>query len=219
MERKNTGFTIGQILGGLLVSFIAGGGLSGYSIYQHFFDKIENSSRKIGELEEILKIKEKIIANSEIELLKIKSESTKLKSELNIVTQKWRKCISPGVTTAVLETIDTDAHETRLKTKDRIEIQFTSSSFFLEIVRVTEDGPIVEISGCKNFIFTNGKRSVDDGESAFQLPLKKKFIIKYSRETCKGGLFSDSEAKEELIIFLENYNVDEQSLHLKYWKK
>lgn len=215
----------GKILVSLLVALLSGGGLGGYFAHRYYAEKISELSETKGRIEVKLKNGHQKhddlqaqLDEKQLELDKKQLELEKWKKDFQEVYQKWERCIDPGGT--IFPIPDNAAHQKQFRRGDRIEIAFTSFSFYCKLIRVTTDGPVFEIFKCQNYRVKNGLKSPADGENSFLVTKVNSLQLVYTSQSCENGdLLSDSESCEELTIQLENFNTDEQTAEIKCQRK
>ncbi len=152
------------------------------------------------------------------EIQNIDSKFRTLESEYQILNEKYSKLISSENAMYEINSFDLDKlHSTTLKTKDYLKFKLTKESIYINILRITDRGPIIKISGIKYFLTENGIHSPNDGENSFLLCEDSQFKIKYSSESInKGNAYITKGIIENIIMNVDSFDVDNQIVNIQY---
>ncbi len=157
--------------------------------------------------------------HAQSELSVLAPENERLEKALLEVTEKWKRCTTPGEVLVTSPSIADEWFVADAKTGDQIRFKLSSSSAFIQVVRVTKDGPIVELRGCEQPGILEGLRSPQDGRNAFLIPRGSGLTFSVSSECCEHGLATCSlRGLEQVDIVALEYDVDSQEARLKYRK-
>ncbi len=140
-----------------------------------------------------------------------------LQKQYSDLEKKYLKCITSEGSTFTIGSFDTELHHDTLRTNDILDFKLTSSSVSFKIVRVSDRGPILLISGCNYFLTENETKSYNDGENCFLLEQRKPLKVKLSPRSCSMG-YSQFNEKELEQISIENifFNHEKQVVNFKY---
>lgn len=211
----------------LKISFISAliaGSISGTSTWltqdSRYGKQIESLSSLKTRSEELAKNQQREISTLILQLNEKDYMLSELQSKYSELEKKYLKCITSEGSTFTVPSFDLESHNDTLRTNDILDFRFTSTSVTIKIIRISDRGPIVAISGCKYFLTENETKSYSDGENCFLLKISSPLILKLSPLKCNEG-FSQFKENELEQIILENlyFDYENQIVNLRYFRK
>lgn len=171
-------------------------------------------------MNEILVVdQQNMISTISSELSELKLSFSQLQIRYSDLEKKYEKCINSEGSVFTIGSFDTEMHNNTLRTNDNLDFRLTSNSITIKILRISDRGPIIYISGCRFFLTDNETKSISDGENCFLLQLHEPLKLKLTSRSCSMG---NSQFKEKEIeeISIENisFSQDDQQVNLEYYR-
>ncbi len=210
----------GKIIPAVISAFIIGTATY-IAQYNKYEPQLERLARTNGKLESTVSSTmsqiSTLLKNVEIMSKKYKE----LEDDYTILLNKYNQAISSNGIVYKIGSFDFNNYQTiKLRTSDQLEFRVVSGSVNIEILRISDRGPIVKISGLDHFLTDNEIESPADGENCFLLPLDNSFIVKYSSSSRdRGNRYILNEKLETIILQTESYNLDDHIAQIKYMRK
>ncbi len=147
-------------------------------------------------------------------------QHSRLEGEHNVLKQKYQKCVSSDNAKYRQSSFDFQkSYKRQLRTNDILEFGTISSPLLIKVKRVSQRGPVIEISGCEYYLTENGIRSTSDGHHSFYLLQNSPLEIKYSVKSCTYGNAYLVENEIEIIrLVAESFNTEEQTAFINYYR-
>jgi hypothetical protein len=141
-----------------------------------------------------------------------------LQSNYNNLSEKYEKCISSDSSITVIESTDGDSYTRYFRTGDMFEFRLLSTSMFLRIVRVTDRGPIVEFSGCDNYLANNVTEIETIAGLHYLLQPQQPMEITFTSESCVDNATVGPPDLEGIVLIAKSHDVDEQTVLMEYFR-
>lgn len=205
------------ILGILAVVVSASGG--GVLVHKMYVDKVEALSAESRErLIRFQDTQEKLAgltkANQELS-----QQYQSLQTRYSILEDDYRKATTAQGITYDAPSLDSSWHETEAATGERLRFKLSSSSLYLQIVRVTHDGPVLRASGCTPLPVQSAFLSEADGGNAYLVrPGKSLHLQVSSKGSSEGYLSADLSDLEDIFVICLSHDVKNQKVLLKFRK-
>jgi hypothetical protein len=214
----------------VLIGAILGGTASGVGTYFAqdtkygvIIEKLSKESQlkehKIWQLSDTVKELNSDLNNSKIKFNSLSKSNNLLIEEHQILEKEYARCISPSGLTITIGAIDTRSHDNSFKTGNHLEFKLTSSSLLISIIRVSEEGPVISVKGCENYITENEIKIEENINTYFIIKPGVPFIIRFTSQSCEDNENIDPNIVEEIILTVKDYDVDNQRFNLNYLRK
>ena len=141
-----------------------------------------------------------------------------LESDYEILFEKYSKIISSEGVVYRIGSFDFNNYQSKvLRTNDEIEFRVTSGSINVKLLRISDRGPIIKISGLDYYLTYNGIKSPTDGSNCYLLSLNNSFNVKYSSASRnRGNKYIVDGELEVISLEIESYDTDNQTAQIKF---
>lgn len=154
------------------------------------------------------------------EVSRVRPALEQLRREHAVLEERYLRCTSSVGKTVVAHPISSAWATTELHAGDRLDFGMVDSRISLVVVRITTDGPVLRVEGCRYPGSLEAIESPPDGVNAFVLTRARPLVLRVSRNCCERGLaVCDLSDLEEIRVELLDIDVDQQIVSVRYAKR
>ncbi len=211
MEEWQIRLIVGILVG---VGSASGGGVLVHKMYAEKVEALSAESRE--RLLRLQDTEEKLaeLAKSHQDLT-LKFES--LRAKYTVLEEDYRKATTAQGMTYDGPSLDSSWHETEVATGDRLRFKLSSASLYLQVVRITHDGPVIRATGCTPHLVDPAFVSANDGAHAYLLRRERELHLQVSPSgTAAGYLSADLSDLEDIYVLCLSHDVKSQRASLKF---
>jgi hypothetical protein len=207
-----------KLIIGIIGAVVAAGG-GGVLVHKMYAEKLE--AKTIESESRLHKLREAKIKVSTLtqEKQRLTVDLKSLKGKYDVLLEDYRRATRADGLTYDGPSLEASWQEALISTGDKIRFKLSTASLFLQIARVTHDGPIARAQGAVPRLVDPSFLSGRDGEFAYLLRLERQLHLQVSgRASADGYLSGDLSDLEDVFVVCQAFDVKKQTCILRFRK-
>ena len=99
---------------------------------------------------------------------------------------------------------------------DTLDFKANINSVLVKVVRVSNQGPIISIFGCNNYVLENEVRITENNNRYYLLKKNEPLTINYTAQSCDEGKLIEPSIAEKIILTTTEFDYYDQKINLQY---
>lgn len=204
---------------GAIISGPLSGLVTGVRKERKHDEKIEQLAKESSAKESRIQILSNELSRLNYEYNSTLENFNSLQADYQDLSERYERCISSEGSITSIGSIDTQKFFKQFKTGDELGFELISSSLSVEIIRISDRGPLLSIRGCKNYVVEDDNRIETEYGTQYLLQIQTPLSIRFTSSSCEDDENIEPTQVEEVVLILRHFSVDEQTIQLEYYRR